>query len=364
MTTRTWTGLAGDGLWDTPGNWSGGAVPTSADDVVIGGSSTISFDDAIRSVHNCDASGFTGSLTSGGLMVTGTSAQFGNCALNTGNGLHINSSSAVTLTCGPSCVIDWLRVYGSGGLILGSDVYAQSLTISPCPINVGAFKLKTDGLDVSNGAATWTWSTGGQLVVTAGGNATSAVAQQTPSLPPFVITNGFTLTGGDITVYRILAESGSIVLNGNRIIETNPPIPPALTVAAAQAQTLSALEAAINAILSPLTDTSLTYIDIAAFVDDRRTGVDLRALVSTTDQGATLATPFVVKTFFAPALSSDDDTLTTLVAQVQAFISAHTSYFISAVRLLFFDVDAHGPQCIAWLVYNTTSGASANFLFK
>lgn len=32
----TWTGTASDETWNTPGNWSGGAVPTAADNVLIG----------------------------------------------------------------------------------------------------------------------------------------------------------------------------------------------------------------------------------------------------------------------------------------------------------------------------------------
>jgi hypothetical protein len=35
LATVTWTGASGDGLWHTPGNWSGMQVPTIADDVAI-----------------------------------------------------------------------------------------------------------------------------------------------------------------------------------------------------------------------------------------------------------------------------------------------------------------------------------------
>src|SRR4051812_60906 len=52
--SQTWTGLAGDGLWITPGNWSGnappGAVTTNNNDVAtfngpVGAVSPIIFDD-------------------------------------------------------------------------------------------------------------------------------------------------------------------------------------------------------------------------------------------------------------------------------------------------------------------------------
>ena len=35
--TTTWTGAGGDSKWNTAANWSGGAVPTSTDDVVVSG---------------------------------------------------------------------------------------------------------------------------------------------------------------------------------------------------------------------------------------------------------------------------------------------------------------------------------------
>jgi hypothetical protein len=44
MTTVTWIGNAGDGLWSTPGNWSTDAVPTASDDVIIRAAAAVSVD--------------------------------------------------------------------------------------------------------------------------------------------------------------------------------------------------------------------------------------------------------------------------------------------------------------------------------
>ena len=43
-----WTGLAGDGLWETPGNWAGGVAPTDEDNILLNVSGTITFTDQLR----------------------------------------------------------------------------------------------------------------------------------------------------------------------------------------------------------------------------------------------------------------------------------------------------------------------------
>jgi len=39
--TKTWTGLAGDGQWATAANWSGGVLPVAVDDILLDNSSAI-----------------------------------------------------------------------------------------------------------------------------------------------------------------------------------------------------------------------------------------------------------------------------------------------------------------------------------
>lgn len=363
MTTRTWTGLAGDNLWPTNGNWSGNTAPTSADDVVLSGSATIDMNDALQQCLSINASAFTGTLTNGALWVNGPNASFGagsHVSLNEGGGLRLIVSA--TLTCGAGCLIDWLNPNAGTTCTFASDVHIGDFQVNAgATMAVGTNDLSVDFLDISNGAATWTWSGPGQVTFTAGASVQSAVAQQTPSLPPIVISNGLTLTGGDMTVDHIVSESGSIVLNGNHIIETNPPVAPAITASGVQAQTLTALETAVNTALAGLTDPILHGVDIAAYVDQRRMGIDLRAVVTSVDQGPTLATPFVLKTFTSQLINSDVDAVTALQQQVQAFITANPSYFFTAARLIFVDVGYREPQYIAWLIYNTTAGASANY---
>jgi len=33
--TKTWTGFGGDAIWSNPLNWSGGSIPTAADNVLL-----------------------------------------------------------------------------------------------------------------------------------------------------------------------------------------------------------------------------------------------------------------------------------------------------------------------------------------
>lgn len=42
-----WTGSGGDGLWSTPGNWQGGAVPGAADTAVVASSDALTIDESV-----------------------------------------------------------------------------------------------------------------------------------------------------------------------------------------------------------------------------------------------------------------------------------------------------------------------------
>lgn len=47
----TWTGAGGDGLWNTAANWDSNSVPTSGDNVVIGGTTTVSVNSAAQAAQ-------------------------------------------------------------------------------------------------------------------------------------------------------------------------------------------------------------------------------------------------------------------------------------------------------------------------
>lgn len=42
-----WTGSGGDGLWSTPGNWQGGAVPGADDTAVVASSDALTIDECV-----------------------------------------------------------------------------------------------------------------------------------------------------------------------------------------------------------------------------------------------------------------------------------------------------------------------------
>lgn len=57
-----WTGLAGDGLWSTAGNWEGGKVPSTRDTAILTGSLPISVDTTV-SISGITQRDFTGTAT-------------------------------------------------------------------------------------------------------------------------------------------------------------------------------------------------------------------------------------------------------------------------------------------------------------
>ncbi len=74
LSTVTWTGPATGGDWDTPGNWSGNAVPAPSQDVSIpSGVSVNHATGAADSVNSISASGATINLSAGGISVAATS---------------------------------------------------------------------------------------------------------------------------------------------------------------------------------------------------------------------------------------------------------------------------------------------------
>ncbi len=129
----------------------------------------------------------------------------------------------------------------------------------------------------------------------------------------------------------------------------------ARSVATFQAKSLAALETGVNAILAALTDPDINGAFLAALDQPRRVGVELSMVISTTDGGATLGTPFLLKTFQNPSLAD-------LETAVQAFLTTNASYFVPAVRYVLLDTPGKAPMHIAWFLYNVTGGASANWV--
>src|SRR5436309_644352 len=74
LSAISWTGLAGDNLWTTPGNWSGNALPGAADDVTISvvGNPTIVINGGTQTINSLTSDEAI-TLSNGTLSVATTS---------------------------------------------------------------------------------------------------------------------------------------------------------------------------------------------------------------------------------------------------------------------------------------------------
>jgi len=112
----TWVNT-GSGSWDNPGNWSGNAVPGSADDVSISTSAaatiTINSSDT-ESVHSLTTTATdTLSMTGGSLAVAANSTLSGALSM-TGGTLVVNGSGAV-FAANAATSIAAASIYAEGG---------------------------------------------------------------------------------------------------------------------------------------------------------------------------------------------------------------------------------------------------------
>lgn len=169
----TWTGLAGDGMWNTPGNWTNNTVP---------GNSDIAFFNGICSGPACDVS-VQATRTVRGVMIH---------ALYAGT---ITQPAATNLTIGTG---GWTQ---SGGTYLGSD---GSIT------STGSFSLSGGTFRATSGL--WTQSanisfTGGTFLHNSG---TVRIAVTASFLATNVLLHNFSIEGNN----RTLTISGSVDVAG------------------------------------------------------------------------------------------------------------------------------------------------------
>jgi hypothetical protein len=149
-----WTGGAADNNWDTPANWSGDAVPTASDDVVVGGSfagTTIfhpwSVSDAVNSINSQAAIDITG----GSLAIVGASTTDNPSGTSTiNNALTVAS----TLTISGNLSVDGTFTWNAGSTLSGSgtlDAYGGMAIDTTQSISY------LSGLTLNNhGTAIWT----------------------------------------------------------------------------------------------------------------------------------------------------------------------------------------------------------------
>jgi hypothetical protein len=152
-----WTGGGGDTNWNNSSNWSSGAVPGSADDVIIGPGANVSLSSGAADINSlATESGSSLTISSGGsLSVAAASALNGTLNLGitgtlTGPG-HITVNGTTNWTGG--------TIAGGGGAIITFNGHVN--------LNGSATKTTTrSNLDFTSSA---TWN-GGNLTIGAGAN--------------------------------------------------------------------------------------------------------------------------------------------------------------------------------------------------
>lgn len=167
--TVTWDADGGDGLWSTATNWSGDAVPTSSDDVVINNGDMVTLSSLTTTVKSLDIDG-NSTLTiaiSGNLTVdlaTGTNA----IHINSGSTLDNNGTLTVsspsnngirdegTFTNDGTTTISDCTTGGTSGLIMNSNTTNSTnanLIISNCSYGISSTgAASNDGtITISNG---------------------------------------------------------------------------------------------------------------------------------------------------------------------------------------------------------------------
>lgn len=209
MTTTTWNTDAGDGLWETGGNWTNG-VPTLLKDAVIIGSGPVGTNEGGLECKTLDTSGYTGTVSLNNLHV------YGNVTLSAGTvidralymiktgTLNTNGGSINTLFLGDDG-------YGSEGEIitLGSDVaITHQMYVYICTLAMGSHVLTlTQDTVCDYGAGFFvgstagiTWSAGGKVVLITNGANTfrngactirdSRAYDIVATLPPIEVSGG------------------------------------------------------------------------------------------------------------------------------------------------------------------------------
>lgn len=88
--TRTWNG--GDGKWNTPGNWSGSAVPVAGDDVVFDNTSVVN---CLADAVNDNLASITVASTYSGIVTFQTNCVAGTSTLNLAGDLTVNGGKIV-----------------------------------------------------------------------------------------------------------------------------------------------------------------------------------------------------------------------------------------------------------------------------
>ncbi len=129
----------------------------------------------------------------------------------------------------------------------------------------------------------------------------------------------------------------------------------AKTIAGFTNTTTAALVTAVNAALAALTNPTLCGLSIAVHDQQQYIGEEYNLVYSYDTGGAALATPFLIAIDEYPTLAA-------LIAAIQARYVANAAYFWVAPIFYQMNPGAKLPVYGAVTLYNTTGGASANFV--
>ena len=187
-TTITWNGNAGDGLWATGNNWTGGSVPNANDNVIIG-NHAVSIGGSVTAAANTvtlNASG--GSITnSGSLTISGATGTTTN-SLTITSGTTVTNNGTLSIT---AAVAGYAGVYMSGGTFTSSTSTLSITTSSSNTAATGSCIYALSGTNTIN-------ISGGSLVA---GNTTNA-------LNALCVAGGTTTLGGTGFTIGTSAASG------------------------------------------------------------------------------------------------------------------------------------------------------------
>jgi filamentous hemagglutinin family protein len=223
-----WDGGGSDGLWLTPANWSGDALPVSTDDVTIGAlAGTVTLASGTHSINSlqCDAS----LVVSGGASLTLSNSSSFNANLNLNAGATLASQGGLSLntyTLGAGAKIN-LAQSGTGVLSIGGLPYTVINSLGAAGSATGAdlqgmngnlsgrYALGAD-IDAS-GTSGWN---GGSGFAPVGDDITNfagifdglghAIQWLTINRPASDNIGVFGYTSGSATIRNVAIESGSI----------------------------------------------------------------------------------------------------------------------------------------------------------
>jgi uncharacterized repeat protein (TIGR01451 family) len=197
----TWTGKAGDGLWNTPGNWDLNRVPKNGDNLVFPQSAADSNSNDVPTLHSVNSITFTG---------PGGASQYqvapGNITVGAGGITDLSTSAVDQLTAGNTLS------FNSKAIPIVVTNSGTSLTLLSTLTGSGSFaKLGKGTLSLfENGSDTV--NLGGPVVVAAGTLDEEVTAGATAA--SLEVQSGATLSGGGTVVGPVTVDSGGTVAPG------------------------------------------------------------------------------------------------------------------------------------------------------